>query len=84
MYYRRNDALLSVFLYWIFWTKIVDMVADSVALQRLEGQQDTFVNFMKKQRQLEEALKEAELSALQNQVNPHFLFNSSIPLPVWR
>ena len=59
-----------------FGRKIVDMVADSVALQRLEGQQDTFVNFMKKQRQLEEALKEAELSALQNQVNPHFLFNS--------
>ncbi len=59
-----------------FGRKVVDMVSDSVALERLEGQQDTFVNFMKKQHQLEEALKEAELSALQNQVNPHFLFNS--------
>ncbi|MEG1478529.1 MAG: sensor histidine kinase, partial [Clostridiales bacterium] len=34
------------------------------------------VNFMKKQHQLEEKLKDAELNALQNQVNPHFLFNS--------
>ncbi|MDO4541657.1 MAG: histidine kinase, partial [Bacillota bacterium] len=60
----------------IIGRKIVDLIDNTLGRQHLEGQQETFVNFMKKQHMLEEKLKEAELSALQNQVNPHFLFNS--------
>ncbi len=56
--------------------RIVDLIDNTLARRHLEGQQETFVNFMKKQHELEEKLKDAELSALQNQVNPHFLFNS--------
>ncbi len=60
----------------IIGRRIVDLIDNTLARRHLEGQQETFVNFMKKQHQLEEKLKDAELSALQNQVNPHFLFNS--------
>lgn len=60
----------------IIGKRIVDLIDNTLARRHLEGQQEVFVNFMKKQHQLEEKLKEAELSALQNQVNPHFLFNS--------
>lgn len=56
--------------------KIVDLVDASNARHVLEGQQKTHSDFMKRQRKLEEDLKAAELSALQYQVNPHFLFNS--------
>lgn len=56
--------------------KIRELVDNTVMRRQLEGQQKTYVDFMKKQRKLEEDLKEAELSALQYQVNPHFLFNS--------
>ncbi len=56
--------------------KIAELVDSLSVRQQLEGQQKTYVEFMKKQRKLEEDLKEAELSALQYQVNPHFLFNS--------
>ncbi len=55
---------------------LVQLVDSNFARRQLEGQQSSFVSYMKKQQQLEEALKEAELSALQYQVNPHFLFNS--------
>lgn len=56
--------------------KIVELVDNSNARHHLEGQQKTHADFMKRQRKLEEDLKAAELSALQYQVNPHFLFNS--------
>ncbi|MBQ1252569.1 MAG: histidine kinase [Firmicutes bacterium] len=56
--------------------KIVELVDNSNARIHMEGQQKTYMDFMKKQRQLEEDLKAAQLSALQYQVNPHFLFNS--------
>ena len=56
--------------------KLVSLVDSTNVRNQLEGQQSTFVNFMKKQHQLEEALKEAELRALQYQVTPHFLFNA--------
>lgn len=56
--------------------KIVELVDHSNARRHLEGQQKMYADFMKRQRKLEEDLKAAELSALQNQVNPHFLFNS--------
>lgn len=59
-----------------FGRTLVQLVDSNFARRQLEGQQSSFVSFMKKQQQLEEALKEAELSALQYQVNPHFLFNS--------
>ncbi len=60
----------------IYGRTLVQLVDSNFARRQLEGQQSSFVSFMKKQQQLEEALKEAELSALQYQVNPHFLFNS--------
>ncbi|AOQ25080.1 Glutamate mutase sigma subunit [Moorella thermoacetica] len=44
--------------------------------KELEDQQASFIHFLKRQHQLEQALKDAELKALQSQVNPHFLFNS--------
>ncbi len=56
--------------------KIVELIDNVAARRQLEGQQKTYMEFMKKQRKLEEDLKEAELSALQYQVNPHFMFNS--------
>lgn len=56
--------------------KIAELVDHIHVRRQLEGQQKTFVDFMKKQRKMEEDLKEAKLSALQYQVNPHFLFNS--------
>ncbi len=56
--------------------KIAGLVDNMIARRQMEGQKTIYRDFMKKQRKLEEELKEAELSALQNQVNPHFLFNS--------
>lgn len=56
--------------------KLVDLVDCAAHRRRLESQQGTFVNFMRRQHQLEEALKEAELKVLQYQVTPHFLFNA--------
>ncbi|MGI9860524.1 histidine kinase [Moorella naiadis] len=47
-----------------------------LANKELEDQRSSFIHFLKRQHQLEQALKEAELKALQSQVNPHFLFNS--------
>jgi len=44
--------------------------------KELEDQRASFIHFLKRQHQLEQALKDAELKALQSQVNPHFLFNS--------
>ncbi|MEG1821799.1 MAG: histidine kinase [Clostridiales bacterium] len=72
---RRKCEALCTYLGYI-GGKIVELIDNTVARRHLEGQQETFVNFMKKQHQLEEKLKDAELNALQNQVNPHFLFNS--------
>ena len=57
-------------------SKIAELVDHLHVRRQLEGQQKTFVDFMKKQRKMEEDLKEAKLLALQYQVNPHFLFNS--------
>ncbi len=56
--------------------KIVDLIENVEVRRDLEGQQKTYTAFMKKQHQLEEELKVAQLSALQYQVSPHFLFNS--------
>lgn len=56
--------------------KIVELIENVAVRRELEGQQKTFTAFMKKQHQLEEELKVAQLSALQYQVSPHFLFNS--------
>ncbi|MBC7325575.1 MAG: sensor histidine kinase [Moorella sp. (in: Bacteria)] len=47
-----------------------------LANKELEDQRTSFIHFLKRQHQLEQALKDAELKALQSQVNPHFLFNS--------
>lgn len=44
--------------------------------EQLQEQQANFMHFIKRQHQLEEALRDAELKALQSQVNPHFLFNA--------
>lgn len=44
--------------------------------KELEDQRASFIHFLKRQHQLEQDLKYAELKALQSQVNPHFLFNS--------
>lgn len=56
--------------------KIASLVDHLNVRRQLEGQQKTFLDFMKKQREMEAELKEAKLLALQYQVNPHFLFNS--------
>lgn len=56
--------------------KVVELIENVGIRRQLEGQQKTFVDFMKKQKKLEDDLKEAELTALQYQVTPHFLFNS--------
>lgn len=56
--------------------KLAELVDHVTVRRQLEGQQKTFVDFLKKQQKMEEDLKEAKLSALQYQVNPHFLFNS--------
>lgn len=56
--------------------KIVELIENVEVRRELEGQQKTYTAFMKKQHQLEEELKVAQLSALQYQVSPHFLFNS--------
>lgn len=56
--------------------RIIDL-SQTLALNRqLEEQRNSFIQFMKRQHRLEEALKDAEMNALQSQVNPHFLFNA--------
>ena len=56
--------------------KMVELIENVNIRRQLEGQQKTFIDFMEKQQKLEADLKEAELSALQYQVTPHFLFNA--------
>lgn len=56
--------------------QIVQLSAVLAAKQELEEERNSFIHFLKKQHQLEQALKDAELKALQSQVNPHFLFNT--------
>ena len=60
----------------IFGKKLSDHIESYVGYKHLKGQEKTYFGFMKRQRELEEELKAAELTVLQNQVNPHFLFNS--------
>lgn len=48
----------------------------SVAQQQLHEQNIRLMEEMKSRAELEKALKEAELKALQSQINPHFLFNT--------
>lgn len=72
-----NEQLHSLCSFVGLTSKKMAMLVENVAARReLEGQQKSFVDFIKKQQKLEADLKEAELSALQYQVNPHFLFNS--------
>lgn len=56
--------------------QIIKLNAVLLANKELEEQRASFMHFLKRQHQLEQALKDAELKALQSQVNPHFLFNS--------
>ncbi|MGI6285766.1 histidine kinase [Neomoorella humiferrea] len=56
--------------------QIIKLNAVLLANKELEEQRASFVHFLKRQHQLEQALKDAELKILQSQVNPHFLFNS--------
>ncbi|ATW25891.1 cobalamin-dependent protein [Candidatus Formimonas warabiya] len=56
--------------------RIIDLSQALAANRQLEEQRASFIHFMKRQHRLEEALKDAELNALQLQVNPHFLFNA--------
>lgn len=56
--------------------QIMQLNAVLLVNKELEDQQASFIHFLKRQHQLEQALKDAELKALQSQVNPHFLFNS--------
>jgi len=56
--------------------RITELSQALVSNRQLEEQRAHFIHFMQRQHQLEEALKEAELKALQSQVNPHFLFNA--------
>lgn len=56
--------------------KLVDLIDCAATRRRLESQEGTFANFMRRQHDLEEKLKESELRVLQYQVTPHFLFNA--------
>ncbi|MDN5344071.1 MAG: hypothetical protein PWQ18_182 [Clostridia bacterium] len=56
--------------------QIMQLNAVLLANKELEEQRTSFIHFLKRQHQLEQALKDAELKALQSQVNPHFLFNA--------
>jgi len=56
--------------------RIIDLSQALAANRQLEEQRSSFVHLMKRQHRLEEALKDAEMNALQSQVNPHFLFNA--------
>lgn len=56
--------------------RIIDLSQALVSNRQLEEHRASFIHFMKRQHRLEEALKDAELNALQSQVNPHFLFNA--------
>ncbi|HBT47741.1 MAG TPA: hypothetical protein DEA73_07700 [Peptococcaceae bacterium] len=44
--------------------------------KELEEERNSFIRFLQRQNQLEQALQDAELKALQSQVSPHFLFNT--------
>ncbi|MGI6685744.1 MAG: cobalamin-dependent protein [Bacillota bacterium] len=57
-------------------SKVVDLSQALTINRQLEEQRGSFIHFMKRQHRLEEALKDAEMNALQSQVNPHFLFNA--------
>lgn len=56
--------------------RIIDLSQALMTNYQLEEQRSSFIHFMKRQHRLEEALKDAEMNALQSQVNPHFLFNA--------
>ncbi|CEP69163.1 Signal transduction histidine kinase, core [Moorella glycerini] len=56
--------------------QIMQLNAVLLVNKELEEQRASFIHFLKRQHQLEQALKDAELKVLQSQVNPHFLFNS--------
>jgi methanogenic corrinoid protein MtbC1/ligand-binding sensor protein len=56
--------------------RIIDLSQALTVNRQLEDQRSSFIHFMKRQHRLEEALKDAEMNALQSQVNPHFLFNA--------
>ncbi|MGB9662286.1 MAG: histidine kinase [Moorellaceae bacterium] len=56
--------------------QIVQLSALMTAKQELEEERNSFIHFLQKQHQLEQALKDAEFKVLQSQVNPHFLFNT--------
>lgn len=56
--------------------RIIDLSQALAVNRQLEEQRGSFIHFMKRQHRLEEALKDAEMNALQSQVNPHFLFNA--------
>ncbi|MGI9952284.1 histidine kinase [Moorellaceae bacterium AZ2] len=55
---------------------IVHLNAVLRSKKELEEERNSFIHFLKKQNQLEQALRDAELKVLQSQVNPHFLFNT--------
>lgn len=57
-------------------SRITDLSQALTANRQLEEQRASFLHFINRQHQLEEALRDAELKALQSQVNPHFLFNA--------
>ncbi|MBE3580806.1 MAG: histidine kinase [Thermoanaerobacteraceae bacterium] len=44
--------------------------------KELEEERSSFIRFLRRQNQLEQALQDAELKVLQSQVSPHFLFNT--------
>ncbi len=56
--------------------RITDLSEALAEKHQFEEKRDSFIHFMKRQHRLEEALKDAEMNALQSQVNPHFLFNA--------
>lgn len=56
--------------------RITDLGQVLAEKHQFEEKRSSFIHFMKRQHRLEEALKDAEMNALQSQVNPHFLFNA--------